>query len=154
MQVVYDWGAKLAEQPQAIQWGFWYSDVEHYISKVTSGSRITLSYSIHGSPARIERSPVDYTATPFGTALLILTSIRIFSVNCSRQLWLVLSIAVWRKADGAYSARRASPQPRSTNLLDHLQILHRVEVYAQQAETPEAWRPLQHGSHQQGTHQI
>ena len=72
--MIYDWGRQLAEHPEAIQWGFWYSDVEHYISKVTSGSRITLSYSVHGSRARIDRSPVDYTATPFGTALLILTS--------------------------------------------------------------------------------
>ena len=44
--MTYDWGAQLEEHPTAVHWGFHYSDVEHSISPVSSGHRLTLTFQV------------------------------------------------------------------------------------------------------------
>ena len=71
MQTTYDWGAQLQEKPDSVFWGFHYLDVEHEITPVTSGHRLTLTYGICNVPdAKLTGGTVQLAAClPFGIAL-------------------------------------------------------------------------------------
>ncbi|KAI1288943.1 hypothetical protein F5Y03DRAFT_378833 [Xylaria venustula] len=49
--VVFDWGANEdgTEKPPAIQWAAFYSDCTHEVLKVTSGHRLTLTYTLYAT---------------------------------------------------------------------------------------------------------
>ena len=46
MQTCYDWGAQLEEHPTAVHWAFHFLDVEHEVDPVSSGCRLTLTYTV------------------------------------------------------------------------------------------------------------
>ena len=71
MQTTYDWGAQLQDQPDIVLWAFHHLDVEHEITPVTHGHRLTLTYSICSTPdAKLTGAAAELAAcSPFGRAL-------------------------------------------------------------------------------------
>ena len=68
--MTHDWGARLEQQPDALQWCFLDNSTPPAFAALTAGHLVALVSRIFGSPAvGAPRTLIDFSATPFASAL-------------------------------------------------------------------------------------